>query len=418
MENIIEPNIHFDFSKITLAHPITIQGGAYFTRIEMNKKPLYIQTLKSLTKQGIIKSGKKYYCDLLFDNTSAELINWFENLEDKCHKLIYEKKDEWFQGNLEENDVESAFSPIMRIYKSGKFYLLRTNIKNTKDNQPILRIYDENENILTTTDINNETEIISILEIQGIKFTTRNFQLEIELKQMMVINNEPIFENCLIKTNAPKKIQQIEPLQKENNIALEHLVNNDLVNNDLANNDVENNDLANNDLANNDVETIDNIDNIDNILDNSNDTSDVLEEIEYLPENSLEMDLEKQYLEKNDISNNLDMSSGEEIIDISFEELETIPNNNDDELTEVDYFNFNLEDDHTVKLRPPNEVYFDLYKEAREKAKQAKKNAILAYLEAKNIRKTYMIDYIDESDGDADFDAEIDDVSESELEGL
>ena len=404
MENIIEPNIHFDFSKITLAHPITIQGSAYFTRIEMNKKPLYIQTSKSLTKQGIIKSGKKHYCDLLFDNTSFELINWFENLEDKCHKLIYEKKDEWFQGNLEENDVESAFSPIMRIYKSGKFYLLRTNLKNTKDNQPILRIYDENENILTTTDINNETEIISILEIQGIKFTNRNFQLEIEVKQMMVINNEPIFESCLIKTNAPKKIQPIEtnqPIQEENNIALEH----------LANNDLENNDLENNDLENNDVETI------DNILDNSNDTTDVLEEIEHLPENSIEMNLEKQSLEKNNLSNNLDMSSNEEIIDISFEELATIPNN-DDELTEVDYFNFNLEDDHTVKLRPPNEVYFDLYKEAREKAKQAKKNAILAYLEAKNIRKTYMIDYIDESDGDADFDAEIDDVSESELEGL
>lgn len=403
MENIIEPNIHFDFSKITLAHPITIQGGAYFTRIEMNKKPLYIQTLKSLTKQGIIKSGKKHYCDLLFDNTSAELINWFENLEDKCHKLIYEKKDEWFQGNLEENDVESAFSPIMRIYKSGKFYLLRTNLKNTKDNQPILRIYDENENILTTTDINNETEIISILEIQGIKFTSRNFQLEIEVKQMMVINNDPIFESCLIKTNTPKKVQ---PNQEENSIALEHLANNDLENNDL-----ENNDLANNDVENNDLETI------DNIADNSNDTTDVLEEIEPLPENSLEMDLENQSLEKNDLSNNLDITSNEEIIDISFEELATIPNN-DDELTEVDYFNFNLEDDHTVKLRPPNEVYFDLYKEAREKAKQAKKNAILAYLEAKNIRKTYMIDYIDESDGDADFDAEIDDVSESELEGL
>jgi hypothetical protein len=396
MENIIEPNIHFDFSKITLAHPITIQGGAYFTRIEMNKKPLYIQTLKSLTKQGIIKLGKKHYSDLLFDNTSAELINWFENLEDKCHKLIYEKKDEWFQGNLEENDVESAFSPIMRIYKSGKFYLLRANLKNTKDNQPILRIYDENENILTTSDINNETEIISILEIQGIKFTSRNFQLEIEVKQMMVINKEPIFENCLIKTNSPKKIQSINTIQEENNITLEHLANND---------------LANNDLANNDLETI------NNILENSNDTMDVLEEIEHLPEISLEMDLEKQSLEKNDISNNLDMSSNEEIIDISFEELETIPNN-DDELTEVDYFNFNLEDDHTVKLRPPNEVYFDLYKEAREKAKQAKKNAILAYLEAKNIRKTYMIDYIDESDGEADFDAEIDDVSESELEGL
>ena len=399
MENIIEPNIHFDFSKITLAHPITIQGGAYFTKIEMNKKPLYIQTLKGLTKQGIIKSGKKYYCDLLFDNTSAELINWFENLEDKCHKLIYEKKDEWFQGNLEENDVESAFSPIMRIYKSGKFYLLRTNLKNTKDNQPILHIYDENENILTTTDINNETEIISILEIQGIKFTSRNFQLEIELKQMMVINNDPIFENCLIKTNIPKKKQTIE---EENNISLK----------DLANND-----LANNDLVKINTNVMDNID-TNNILENLNDTTDVLEEIEHLPENSLEPDLEKQPLEKNTLLNNTVMSFNEEPIDISFEELETMTNNNDDELTEVDYFNFNLEDDHTLKLRPPNEVYFDLYKEAREKAKQAKKNAILAYLEAKNIRKTYMIDYIDESDGDADFDAEIDDVSESELEGL
>ena len=39
MENIIEPNQEFDFSKITLAHPVGIQGGAYFTKIEHNKKP-------------------------------------------------------------------------------------------------------------------------------------------------------------------------------------------------------------------------------------------------------------------------------------------------------------------------------------------------------------------------------------------
>ena len=37
MENIIEPNNSFDFSKISLAHPAGIQGGAYFTKIEFNK---------------------------------------------------------------------------------------------------------------------------------------------------------------------------------------------------------------------------------------------------------------------------------------------------------------------------------------------------------------------------------------------
>ena len=62
MENIFELNKPFDFSKLSLAHPSAIQGGSYFTKIEHGLKPLYIQTTKSQTKQGISKSGKKYYC--------------------------------------------------------------------------------------------------------------------------------------------------------------------------------------------------------------------------------------------------------------------------------------------------------------------------------------------------------------------
>ena len=69
-----------------------------------------------------------------------------------------------------------------------------------------------------------------------------------------------------------------------------------------------------------------------------------------------------------------------------------------------------------LTLKKPNQVYFDLYKEARNKAKLAKKNAILAYLEAKNIKKTFMLDNL--NDSDSDFDNEIDEISESELEGL
>ena len=131
MDNIIEPNNSFDFSKVSLAHPVGIQGGAYFTKIEYNNKPLYIQTSKSLTRQGFVKTGKKYYCDLMFDNNAADIINWFECLEERCQKLIYEKADTWFQNALEMTDVESAFNSIIRIYKSGKYYLVRTNIKNS-----------------------------------------------------------------------------------------------------------------------------------------------------------------------------------------------------------------------------------------------------------------------------------------------
>jgi hypothetical protein len=380
MDNIIEPNESFDFSKLSLAHPVGIQGGAYFTKIEFNKKPLYIQTSKSLTRQGFVKTGKKYYCDLMFDKNSETLIHWFENLEEKCHKLIYEKKDAWFQGNLEESDIETAFNPLIRVYKSGKFYLLRTNIKNNKDDNPAVKIYNEKEIILGISDVTPETDIISILDIQGIKFTSRNFQIEIELKQVMVLDNEPIFESCLIKTN------------KKNDKPLEEFIQPGGLQEPLIN-EQQVNEVLDNVVGEISVE-------IEEPIEEKNESNnlDTLEEIE--PLDILQADEPK-----------------EENISIEFEDLlEDIEENNDD-LKEINNNDLNLDkNDLSITLKKPNQVYFELYKEARNKAKQAKKNAILAYLEAKNIKKTYMLENI--NDSDSDFDAEIDEASESELEGL
>jgi hypothetical protein len=379
MENIIDPNENFDFSKLTLAQPVGIQGGAYFTKILNNNKPLYIQTTKSLTRQGFVKSGKKYYCDLMFDNNSEVLINWFEKLEDKCQKLIYERADSWFQNALEMNDVESAFNSIIRIYKSGKYYLVRTNIKNSSLNEPSIKIYNENEIPLGINDIKTDTNIISILEIQGIKFTSRNFQIEIELKQVMVLNNDPVFESCLIKTS--KSTKQFEP-------AILTPIINHLEINSILENTTHKNNLKDKSLIEYNEEQLDSLDNLNN-----------LDDLDCLENQVNEPTLEE--------SNN---------INIDFEDLNIEELNDPKELLEVD-LDVNLENNlESITLKKPNQVYFELYKEARNKAKLAKKSAIIAYLEAKNIKKTYMIENI--NDSDSDFDAEIEDVSESELEGL
>ena len=58
-----------------------------------------------------------------------------------------------------------------------------------------------------------------------------------------------------------------------------------------------------------------------------------------------------------------------------------------------------------------------MYKKAREKAKQAKKEVILAYLESKNIKNTYLIDDLPEDELSV-LDEEIDEVSESELQSF
>jgi len=386
MENIIDPNQDFDFTKLSLAQPVGIQGGAYFTKLLNNNKPLYIQTTKSLTRQGFVKSGKKYYCDLMFDNNSEILINWFEKLEENCQKLIYERADSWFQNALEMNDVESAFNSIIRIYKSGKYYLVRTNIKNSSSNEPSIKIYNENEISLGINDIKPDTNIISILEIQGIKFTSRNFQIEIELKQVMVLNNDPVFENCLIKTSKTGYTKN-ENNNNNNSNSLNSSIKHLEINNTKSENIVDEESTI--------IENEDYIDHLDtlNHLEKENNTS-------ILEVQTVKMPTVEE-------SNNIDF----EIEELDIEEL-----NEPKDLLEVD-LDVNIENNlESITLKKPNQVYFELYKEARNKAKLAKKSAIIAYLEAKNIKKTYMIENI--NDSDSDFDAEIDDVSESELDDL
>ena len=386
METIVIPDSSFDFTKLSLAHPSSIQGGAYFTKVLYNGAPLYIQTSKCLTKQSIVKSGKKFYCELMFDNNAEQIINWFENLENKCQQLLLEKNEKWFQNTLDLNDIESAFTSIIRVYKSGKYYLVRTNVKSNITNDPSIKIYNENEDAVGVGDLTPETNIISILEIQGIKFTTRNFQVDIECKQIMVIKDEPIFDNCLIKTNKVKDLKQ--PIHLEDTII-----------------------HADSSQERQIVLYQDHLEPVD-----ENVSSDLhLRSFKTPPKGAVMSDeddadcalkMHKGVKMESLINTN---TLGEDNLRLDLEELDEAP-----DLVEVD-----IKPSDTLEsfiLKRPNQVYFELYKDARTKAKAAKKAAIISYLEAKNIKKTYMLENIDDSD--SDFDAEIDEVSESELDGL
>jgi hypothetical protein len=319
----------------------------------------------------------------MFDKNSESLINWFEKLEESCQKLIFERRDTWFQNSLEENDIESAFNSTIRVYKSGKFYLVRTNIKNNHNNTPSIKIYNEKEIPMTMEEINNETNIISILEIQGIKFTSRNFQIEIELKQIMVLDNEPLFDNCLIKTS---KSFHVKPLEEDPKIDELKIDNNKIDDNNLEESTQE------------------------DILDEL----DELDPIDILVEPDVKAKLQSVKATIPSVKQNK-MDEENIILDFDFEDLNEDIEENSDELKEINNIDLSLENSlDTIQLKKPNQVYFELYKEARKKAKDAKRCAILAYLEAKNIKKTYMLDNL--NDSDSEFDAEIDEVSESELE--
>ena len=197
---IFDTNDSFEFEKLILTKPISIQGGNYFIKFLTNSQPLYIQPPKCKTRQGVVKAGKRFYSDLMFTNENEDFIRWMENLENYCQQYIYKNREKWFEGEMELHDIENYFTSPLKLFKSGKYYIARTNI-TTVLGKPLLKIYDENEKEIDFENINDDTNVMTILEIQGIKCSAKSFQIEVELKQMMVLQPTDIFEKCIIKSN-------------------------------------------------------------------------------------------------------------------------------------------------------------------------------------------------------------------------
>ena len=367
-------NKEFDFSKLSLSQPIAVQGGAYFTKLKFNSEPFYIQTPKCLTKQGINETSKKAYMDLMFTSDDDEVIEWFETLESTLVNLIFQKKHLWFQDDIEFGDIENFFNPITRAYKGGKFHLIRTSItKNKTNNQYTCGVYDENENVLPITDIKESNIIIPILEVIGIKFSARNFQLELVGKQIMVLNNKPIFNSCLIKRN-----NNMSKSVNNNNLEEEssHLEENSSHLESTTKIETE---------SNENKESIH--ESSSNIIDELLEDNEIEEEIK--ADNKKEIALE-------------DLELKEEINEVDLEE-----SNDLEDVSEK----INTTNTETIKLKNPNEVYMEIYKIAKQKAKQHKKAAISAYLEAKKIKNTYLLEDLENSEDSSD-EEEIDSDSE------
>ena len=356
-------------------------------------------------KQGIVTTGKKTYCDLMFSNLDIHVINWFENLEKTVQQLIYEKRQIWFENELDMDDIETAFTSPLRVFKSGKNYLVRCYLGKNINNSTIC--YSENEEPLDTDCLMNQnTKMVPLIEILGVKFSSKNFTIDINLRQVMVIN-EIEFSNCMINYNKPTKhpVSKISLEKKEisdSNDGAEQVAEQvaeqeaEQVAEQVAEQEAEQ--VAEQEAgqkveqeAGQKVEQEEERSNQDRIADVEDRIVESNKQQENLVEEKnleiSESEKEKQNLEEN--------------VDIEIEDLEK--KNSLGEIEEVEIeLDTELGEGESISLKDRNSVYLEMWKKAKEKAKNCRQEAIKAYLEAKNIKETYMLNEID-SDSDHDY---------------
>ena len=442
MSNLVHvANAQFQFDSLTLANPHGLQGGAYFSKLRINDDPVLIQTPKCLTKNGIHKTEKKIYCDLMFDATNEDFINWIQKLESTIKNLIYEKRNLWFHNDMDYDSIDYHWQNLLRTYKGNKS-LLRCFFAKPKGVIPekIIQIYDEDEKMLSMDDVDKTSKLVSILEISGLKFTSQSFQIEFIVKQIMLIKNQPLFSKCLIKLNKPNLEDDTSVnSDTDSDISIEDKI--DVSNNLIATgpvllqmntqqnknknddredddkkrvileieNDNEKNDNDKNDNDKNDNDKNDRNDN--NVKEDLNKKKELVKaskEINKTKQINNDDDIKKEVITNTEISDITDESelnkNNTTFIEKDLEET-TIPTTlekNNSIINEIEILPPNESSD-TVTLKKPNEVYMEIYKEAKRKAKDAKKNAVQAYLEAKRIKSLYLLNNIDSSDDDLEF---------------
>ena len=200
----------FHFDDITLGQPVALQGGSFLSKI--NKQPLFIYSPKCHTS-GVM--GTKPYADFMFKQDDS-FIRWIESLEEKLQSLIFERRNEWFVTDaLELDDIQHAFMPMVK-YKGGQ-YTLRGHLPVRKHPwKDTLQVYDEDESPVPLSSIKDST-VVSILELHGIQFNEKSFQVVIYIRQIMVFT-QPSFSECRIKIKEeliPMDLSELVPSIKD-----------------------------------------------------------------------------------------------------------------------------------------------------------------------------------------------------------
>lgn len=448
--SILTIDEHFDFEKLTLVKPNSIGAGLYFCKLLYNKQPFILQAPECKTKNGIVSTTKKEYIDVLYQNSSVILLEWFEQFQKKIIELLYNDKKNLFEDDIEKDDIETLFMPLLKLYKGGKFYTFRANIlSNSYLENSVFKYYDEDLLECNTGTITSETRLIPLLEFKGIKISSKNFALEIELKQLMKVESDNnLFNQCLIKPNnlannlklnvsqestpkidettrdeqviaAPEPqvekpeeesevVAEPEVVKKENivNVEKKHMEGEATTEPDVVDSEkkhMEGEAAPEPEVVNTEENEV--IEQMtpsepdvvkheeENVAAPESDDSSLKEKVNLSPLEESNFNLLEETDDESGEDNMIDELSEDETSEDEEDELDGIVNL-EDNLREkkINYENLDSNENKEYNLKARNEIYYNLWKDARDKVKEARDSAIKAYLDAKDIKSTFMLD--------------------------
>lgn len=207
-----------DFKKVNYNKPEK-QGLIYYTSMNYDNKPFYLQTPKMSCKNSFkdVLESNNSFLEVEPVNMDYSFYDSLLSLDEKNVKCTFDNNKAWFDKNIPFEIIDNMYKRSNKPVKKNSKPRFSFKIPMIKDKVQC-QIYDQKKICVDFEKIQENTEVILILHVKGLKFLKQHYYCDIYVSQIKIFldggNKYSILDNYAFNDREEEE-EELKSLEKE-----------------------------------------------------------------------------------------------------------------------------------------------------------------------------------------------------------
>ena len=182
----IKKHTELDFKKINYQTPEK-QGLIYYSPINYNNEPFYLQTPKMICKKNLKDLIEKKNTNLEMEtmNMDFSFYDFIANFDERNIKETFKNGKEWFNKDIPLEVIDNMYKRSCKPVKKNMKPIFSFKIPMIKEKIQC-QLYDQKKNCIDYDKLSEGIEIVCILHIKGLKFLKQHYYCDCYISQIKV----------------------------------------------------------------------------------------------------------------------------------------------------------------------------------------------------------------------------------------
>ena len=182
----IQKHTELDFKKINYGKPEK-QGLIYYSPINYNNEPFYLQTPKMICKTNLknLIETKNTNLNMETMNMDFSFYDFLANFDEKNIKETFKNNENWFGKNIPLEVIENMYKRSCKPVKKNMKPIFSFKIPMIKDKIQC-QMYDQKRTCIDYHKLNEGVELVCILHLKGLKFLKQHYYCDCYISQIKV----------------------------------------------------------------------------------------------------------------------------------------------------------------------------------------------------------------------------------------